>query len=133
LSVDNARKLLPESDVDYLVAKRWSFDVAQVGGEIHLDLHKFQLPPVYTPDTVTLRIVLPAGYPNGSPDMFWTLPWVKLRSTGADPLNASYPQPFPDATWQRWSRHFDPEKWRAGIDGLRTYLGSIRQELDLKR
>jgi hypothetical protein len=99
----------------------------QSGGEIVLTIFDFQLAAAYAPAKADLRIVLPPGYSNSNPDMFWTRPTVKL-TTGALPLRADYFQPFYDGDWQRWSRHFGGV-WRPGVDGIRNYLASIRREL----
>lgn len=117
---------LPQRDREYLQSKDMEFTLAQVGPEVHLTLIAFLFPTAYTPLKSDMRIVLPPGYDSSNPDMFWTRPNVKLES-GAFPLTADHMQTFPDGVWQRWSRHF--EGWRPGIDGLRSYIASIRREL----
>jgi hypothetical protein len=130
MTPEEARKLLPEADVDFLEEKEITFDLVKIGGELHFIYHSFELPGAYTPNVVDLRITLPSGYPNAELSMFWTKPWVKVAATKADPNACSHPMTFPPDpdTWQRWSRHF-PGGWRQGIDGLRTYLAVIRSEL----
>ncbi|CAN5152777.1 hypothetical protein BH09GEM1_BH09GEM1_22640 [soil metagenome] len=118
--------LLPQRDRDYLESKEMIFTLSSVGAEVHLTLHEFVFPEAYVPMQSDLRIVLPPGYDSANPDMFWTRPSVKLLS-GALPLTADYMQTFADGVWQRWSRHF--EGWRPGVDGLRSYVASIRREL----
>lgn len=122
-----AAGLLPRRDHEYLVSKKLRFHVGTVGPEIHLTLFQFAFPPAYAPVAADLRIILPPGYDNANPDMFWTRPNVLLRS-GAFPLTADHMQPLHDGVWQRWSRHFQ-DGWRPGVDGIRTYLASIRREL----
>ena len=123
---------LPEADRAFLTEKKLEYDVEQADGFLHVIIHGFELPPTYTPRTCDLLIRLPSGYPNGNPDMFWTRPDVKLL-TGNWPVNADVWQDFLNVRWQRWSRHFPDGRWRAGIDGLDTYLASIRRELALGR
>lgn len=120
-------ELLPESDRDYLVEKGFDCVVTQVGDAVHVVLRGFELPDTYRPHQVSLRIILPAGYPNADLDMFWTLPNVELAS-GAKPDRADVFQEFEGEQWQRWSRHFT-KPWRQGVDDLRTFLATIRQEL----
>jgi hypothetical protein len=70
-------------------------------------------------DKVDVMIQLPAGYPDASVDMFYTLPWIRLKATNNYAACADVPQLFAGASWQRWSRHAD---WRPGIDGIRTMV-----------
>ncbi len=133
--------LLPQSDVEYLREKELldSVVVSRVGEETHVIFKHYALPDEhYSPSTTDLLVKLIPPYPNGNPDMFWTLPHVRLKN-GAVPAQSEVKQvPAPsgfekvynNAEWQRWSRHFnDSGLWRPGIDGLRTYMASIRVEL----
>lgn len=128
----SALSLLPEADRDYLEDKGYEHDVEQVGGFLHLIIHKFDLPEAYLPRTCDLLIRLPSGYPNGNPDMFWTRPDVKLTS-GSWPLNADVPEHYNGLQWQRWSRHFPDDRWRVGVDGIDTYIAAVRRELSAGR
>jgi hypothetical protein len=121
------QELLPEIDREFLEDKEYAFDVEKVGGAIHLILRDFPFPAAYAPRTADLLIILPAGYPNANPDMFWTFPDVKLIS-GAWPQASEVHQGYGDRSWQRWSRHFQGT-WRAGVDSLRTYLTAVRTEI----
>ncbi len=120
-------KKLPEPDLECLESKGYQFDIQELNNEIHIIIENFLFPPVYSPQFASLLIMLPAGYPTANPDMFWTYPDVKLTS-GAWPLASEYHQAFHGKNWQRWSRHY-PGNWRPGIDGLRTYLASVKAEL----
>jgi len=119
--------LLPRRDQEYLISKSVDFEILQAPDGIHLTIVRFVFPDAYQPTTASLRIVLPPGYDNANPDMFWTRPNVMLCN-GRFPKTADVIQQFADGPWQRWSRHF-AEGWRPGIDGIRTYLASIRREL----
>jgi hypothetical protein len=131
-------ELLPESDLTFLKEKYPSAKVYEVGNEVHVLLISFPFPVAYKPRTADLLLRLPAGYPDAKPDMFWTMPDVKLTS-GAWPA-ASQHHEIPGAgsgvevynnvPWQRWSRHSNPTDWRAGIDGLRNFIGTIKRELE---
>lgn len=115
------QELLPEIDREFLLEKGYAFDVAQAGAEMHVILRDFSFPPAYTPQTADLLIILPAGYPNANPDMFWTFPDVK-RAAGGWPTTGDAHHVYGDRNWQRWSRHFQGT-WRTGVDNLRTYSG----------
>jgi hypothetical protein len=121
--------LLPEIDAEFLTEKDFDCEIMQVPGEVRVILRGFTLPPHYMPRQTNLMVRLPAGYPNGNPDMFWTQPDVRLRN-GAFPVGAEYHDPSAGG-WQRWSRH--DTGWRAGIDNLRTKYASVRRELDKGR
>lgn len=127
MDVPTRSRLLPEADAEYLDSKNYRFSEKVVGGWIHIIIHDFPLPGVYSPGTCELLVRLPAGYPNASPDMFWTRPDVRL-ATGNWPTRADVRESFDGESWQRWSRHFPPNGWRPGIDTLQTFLMTIRQE-----
>ena len=120
--------LLPELDIDFLEEKGYSYTAAKVGGEVHLIIRDYDFPPAYALRKADLLIILPAGYPNAHPDMFWTHPDVKLVN-GRWPVNSDQHQVHEGRSWQRWSRHHQG-KWRAGIDSLRNYLAAVRVEVD---
>jgi hypothetical protein len=73
-------------------------------------------------DKADILILLPDGYPDVRPDMFYALPWLKLRN-GRYANRADQPFDFSGQRWQRWSRH--QEQWRPGIDGIWTMLRRI--------
>jgi hypothetical protein len=50
------------------------------------------------------------------------------RANGAWPVNSDQHQTYGDRNWQRWSRHYQGQ-WRAGIDGLRSYLAAVHTEV----
>ena len=119
---------LPESDLEYLTSKEYTFEVRESGNKQFLIVKDFDLPEHYVPQKTDLLIIIPTGYPNSNPDMFWTYPDVKLKN-GAWPLRSEHHENYLDLSWQRWSRHFTRNTWRPGVDGIRTYLGAIRREL----
>jgi Prokaryotic E2 family E len=127
VSVAEVENLLPELDREFLAQKEYVYTSAKVGGEVHLIIHDYDFPAAYLPRKADLLIILPAGYPNAHPDMFWTYPDVK-RANGAWPVNSDQHQTYGDRNWQRWSRHYQGQ-WRAGIDGLRSYLAAVRTEV----
>ena len=119
--------MLLEQDADLLDEKGYLYEVKQEGGFVNLVIKNYPLPAAYRPAAVDLLIRLPAGYPNANPDMFWTRPDVRLAN-GAVPVTANVQETHIGLSWQRWSRHING--WRAGIDGLRNFLASIRRELE---
>ena len=142
MTEDELRELVPEPDVEFLLEKGWpdGIVVTQVGAELHVVFRDYALPPgLYQQDTSDLLVCLIPPYPNQNPDMFWMRTDVKLANGQTPDRAAMMEVPVPPNTkspyithWQRWSRHFnDRTQWRPGVDGLRSYLASIR--LDLQR
>jgi len=122
-----AEQLLAEEDLVCLREKKCSFSVEQTDGLVCLVIQGYQLPPAYTPIIVDMLLRLPPNFPMAKPDMFWTFPHVRLVS-GSHPKTADvFDVQYQGKQWQRWSRHF--ADWRPGVDNLRTFLGTIRQEL----
>lgn len=131
-------ELLPEADIAFLQEKYPDASVYEVGNEVHVLLPSFPFPVAYNPRVANLLIRLPAGYAEVKPDMFWTNPDVKLVS-GAWPTACEHHElpgsgdgveAYNNVTWQRWSRHSAPADWRSGIDGLRSFVGAIKNELE---
>jgi hypothetical protein len=127
---------LPELDEDFLNGTGWTFSAVAVlhGGsnqhEIQIVIKDYELPPAYQPRKTDLLIRLPPNYPVAAPDMFWTTPWVTVAATGAKPQAAEVLETYSNVSWQRWSRHFDPARWRPMVDGVETYLRAVRTNLD---
>jgi E2/UBC family protein E len=126
--VEEVEDLVPEVDRDFLEEKGHKFTAKRVGADVHVVIEGFPFPEAYAPRAADLLIVLPAGYPNANLDMFRTLPDVKLIN-GSWPRNADNREVHDGVSWQRWSRHFT-SAWRQGVDNLRTFVTSIKRELD---
>jgi len=118
-------KFLPSACRRYLEERGLAFrEVLEANGQRGLVLGPLPLPEnKYNAATVEALILLPAGYPDTPPDMFYTLPWLKLQPGNKDPKAASASLQFEGKTWQRWSRH-NPA-WRPGKDGIWTMLKRI--------
>ncbi len=129
MNVLDLDSLLPESDREFLAEKEYDYLVVQQAGGTHLFIRNYPFPAAYAPRVADLLIILPAGYPNANPDMYWTYPDVKLVS-GAWPQAGEAHQVYGDRNWQRWSRHFTQSPWRPGVDNLRTYLSAVRRDID---
>jgi hypothetical protein len=125
---EEVEDLVPEGDRDFLTAKGYKYTAKRVGADVHVIIEAFPFPAAYMPRAANLLIILPAGYPNANLDMFRTLPDVKLAN-GTWPRNGENREVHAGVSWQRWSRHFT-SAWRQGIDNLRTFIASIRHELE---
>jgi hypothetical protein len=93
-------------------------------------LRNIALPPgKFDQPLVDVLILLPPGYPDSCPDMFYLLPWVKLVATGSYPRAADQAVSFGGQSWQRWSRH--SQEWRPGIDGIHTMMARMRLAVEV--
>ena len=119
---------LPRRCRKYLADKELSFCEPSDGGVAAIIIDPWQLPPgKYDHDQVALLLLLPDGYPDAAPDMFYVHPWIKLQGSADWPNAAAVSHPFLGRDWQRWSRHW--ADWRPGIDGIQTWLTKVRHAL----
>ena len=120
---------LPSMDCTYLNQHTITHEMVQDGSQIGVILKAVKLPEGKFDHAVAdVLILLPSGYPDASPDMFFLLPWVRLKTTGAYPAKADVAQNFNGQSWQRWSRH--SSEWRAGVDGLHTMIARARHAME---
>lgn len=122
------RGALPERDSDYLADRGITAEVLEEGGQKALLLRGFPLPVgKFDAERADVLVLLPSTYPDVGPDMFYTLPWIRLLASGGYAAQADQPHPFGGVTYQRWSRH--STDWRPGVDGIRTVLRRIEAAL----
>ena len=115
---------LPRADQRYIEDHALAIDLVKEGDQNAVIVRELDLPPqVFDAATTDILILLPSGYPDSPPDMFYTWPWLKLYGTESLPNYADHVFVFADRSWQRWSRH--SQEWRAGIDGIWTVLRRI--------
>ena len=123
---------LPLADRKYLSGKQYQYREVNDGAQKGLIIDHFKLPEdKYDLAESSLLIILPAGYPDVPPDMFYFAPEIRLKSTNTYPLQTEYKEPHFGQTWQRWSRHAPAENWRAGKDGIRSYLQRVLTALTI--
>ena len=127
--------MLPEADLAYLQSRWPNHAITQDGSSVLVVLPQFKLPEGFSPQAVDLLLVLPFGFPETQPDMFWVDPRVLLH--GQPPQATELQQPFLDRSWQRFSRHLGPGAWKPGVDNLQSWLSMIttllRREADAGR
>jgi len=121
---------LPEADRDYLRSKEYQFEEIVDSNRNGLVIRDYCLPKEkFNIEIADLLILIPPCYPDVKPDMWYFYPAIFLT-----PSNRVIPQTegtihFGGREWQRWSRHFPASEWRAGIDGIHTYLKKIDSSL----
>lgn len=119
---------LPPKDREYLEAKGITFEGQEDGGNQGVVFKAMRLPEGrFDSPTADVLILLPSGYPDAPPDMFYLLPWVKVVDGQRYPRAADQPFAFGGQSWQRWSRHCGD--WRPGADGIWTMLKRIEHAL----
>jgi hypothetical protein len=120
--------VLPLKCRRYLVERGMKFDEVEIGGQKAVILRGVSLPAGRFDSTAAdILILLPAGYPDSPPDMFYALPWLRLASTRSHPRAANHAYGFAGQNWQRWSRHNDA--WRSGVDGIWTMVKRVEAAL----
>lgn len=123
---------LPRRCSKYLTDKCFTFREEFDGGTAAIVIDHWKLPiQKFDHDEVSLLLLLPNGYPDAAPDMFYVNPWVKVRGSSKWPKAASVSHMFLEINWQRWSRHWSD--WRPGKDGIQTWLVKVGHALENAR
>ena len=120
--------LLPSDDRQYLEDHDLAYREVSDGGHKGVVLVDFPLPEhKFQVAAANILILLPAGYPDAPPDMFYALPWLELAPGGGYPNKANKSWQLDGENWQRWSRH--SSEWRAGTDGIWTMVQRVNRAL----
>lgn len=120
--------LLPTADVEILNDRSLRANAKIVGNEIHLVISNYPVGTGYDHAETDLLLRLPRQWPDGTPDMFWTAPHLKVAATGAWPTASAKIMSIDGREWQRWSRHYR-DRWRPGVDGLENLLTIVNREM----
>jgi hypothetical protein len=120
--------LLPSRDRHYLSERNLRFEEVEDGPQKGLVLPKWTMPSGrFDHVQADLLIMLPGGYPDLPPDMFYLNPWVRIAATQQFPRKADVSFQFKGINWQQWSRHNN--EWRRGVDGIWTMLKRVEHSL----
>ena len=119
---------LPSKDQTYLSGHGYEFEVVAEGGSTGIILNAVPLPDgKFAHAVADVLILLPKGYPDCPPDMFYVAPKLTLAGTGQVPKACTVEHRFAGRVWQRWSRHNNA--WRPGVDGLQTMVARVQTAL----
>ncbi len=119
---------LPLQCRQYLSSRGIAFSELDEGGQKAVILHGIALPAgKFDAHAADILILLPAGYPDAAPDMFYAQPWLRLAATNRYPNAADQSISFGGKAWQRWSRHNND--WRRGVDGIWTMVKRVEAAL----
>jgi hypothetical protein len=120
---------LPPKDLEYLNSKQIVFQEIEDGGKKGVVLKDWALPAGrFDIAKADVLILLPAGYPDVAPDMFYLLPWAKVMPANCYPRKADKAVAFAGQSWQRWSRH--NKEWRPNVDGIWTMIKRIGDAIE---
>ena len=120
---------LPMKCRRYLTERGIRFEEHEEGGQKAVIVKEIRLPSGrFDAPAADILILLPSGYPDSPPDMFYTLPWLKLTASSRYPNRADSSLEFQGHNWQRWSRHNN--EWRTGVDGIWTMLKRVETALE---
>lgn len=123
---------LPQADQRYLNENGIAVDYVTDGNQKGVVLLGFHLPENhFQVSAADVLIILPNGYPELPPDMFFVDPWLTVGNTGRYAQAADQPKQFAGRRWQQWSRHNN--SWRPGIDFIRTHVRRITKALEEAR
>jgi len=122
---------LPEFDRDYLMEKGYSFEEKIDANRNGLILRNWILPVgKFNLETSDLLILIPNGYPEVRPDMWYFNPAILLAPLNRPARQTQANINFEGKVWQRWSRHNPANEWRSGVDGIHTYLKKVQTALE---
>lgn len=120
---------LPSRCRRYLVERSIAYREVEDGAQKGVILQGVPLPAGrFDASAVDILILLPTGYPDHPPDMFYADPWLKLAASNGYPKAADQAFNFGGQRWQRWSRHNN--SWRPGVDGIWTMLKRVETALE---
>lgn len=119
---------LPEKDRNYLQSHDHDYREVIENGQRGIVLHGYSIPgESLNASQADCLLLLPPGYPDVPPDMFYLSPWLQVKSGGHYPQCADQPFMFNNTRWQRWSRH--SQEWRPGKDGIWTMLRRMERAM----
>lgn len=125
---------LPEFDREYLISKGYDFKEIESNGEKGLIISNYPLPEgKYNVEKSDLLIVLKTGYPDIPIDMWYFNPGILLLPDNRQANRTNVTKSFNNINWQRWSRHFPKTEWRAGRDGIHTFLKRVDKALEIAK
>jgi len=125
------KKFLPINDRLYLDSKGYQYKEINDGPLNGLIIDKFPLKNgKFSINESSLLILIPQGYPDVPPDMFYFSPELHLSSSNSFPVQANVFVDHFQIKWQRWSRHADASTWRPGIDGIYSYIQRVKTALN---
>jgi len=91
-------------------------------------VRNFPLPEGWNLDTVDLMLQVPPSYPLAALDMFWASPHIKLPHGGL-PDRADVFEQHAEVNWQRFSWHYNGNRWNPIRNSLSSHLKFCKTRL----
>jgi len=119
---------LPEAEEAYLGGLGLTWKTVKDGNNLWLIIHKWQLPPGYNHETVSLALLIPTNYSDSQIDMVYFKEHLARKDGRA--IGALAMQTIGAEQWQRWSRHRTGQNpWRKGVDDVASHLALVDEWL----
>lgn len=119
---------LPANDEKFLENLGLQWETITEDKVMRLVIYGFPVPPGYTHSAVNINFRIEQTYPDSQIDMVYFYPPLALSSGKV--IGALSPDVFDGKTWQRWSRHRQPESaWRPGIDDVESHMALVNDWL----
>lgn len=115
-----------DKEVEELRKKGFSVARSDTDKLAILTIRAYPLPTGWSKKATQLLLKLPASYPNGKPDMFWTDEDLLLADGGV-PHKGDVIEDIEGRNWRRFSWH--PKTWTPGRDNIHTFLAFIDRRL----
>ncbi len=124
--------LLPEEDIQFLNKLGLPWETISNAG-LWLIIYDYPIPVGYNVNKAEIALNIPSGYDAAQIDMAYFHPHL-LKLSGRL-ISATVPHPIDGKSFQRWSRHRQPNEWVPGIDNVSTHLSLVDNwlEADIKR
>lgn len=116
--------------VDQLEGQGYEIRRCSERGYTVLILTAYPLPDGWSKAATDLLLKLPASFPNGAPDMFWTSEDLTLAN-GAVPVKGDVIELACGRRWRRFSWH--PKSWSPATDDIHTFLQFVDRRLAQRR
>ena len=127
-------KLTPKALADFeaLKARYPTATLREFSNGTALVTMETDIPAGWSASRITLRFIMPNGYPVAPPDGFWVEPALTVNG---QPPHAAANGEMPEAgmTHQRFSWHFDGGHWSANRDNLLMWVSSCHERLEKLR
>ncbi len=104
----------------------YSVTLYEDGGQGILVIADYPLGSGWSKSSTRVLLKLPASFPAGKPDMFWTDRDL-VRANGTVPKQAAHVEVILGEPWRRFSWH--PSSWTPGVDDIRTFLEFVARRL----
>lgn len=119
--------------VDYLGVEAGVHGILIKDFPVPSDAYRVEGAPAEAPQRVDLLLRISEAYPNGTPDMFWVVPPIRLTQGGM-PAAGEVMETYFGRLWQRFSWHLTNAQWRPVADTLSgTFVPFIEHRLAQRR